>query len=137
MAMSKEPIHGSCLCGTVTYETEAEPHNFLYCFCSRCRKKTGSAHASNVFVEGAGFRWLSGEENVGQYALPGTNTLTNCFCKTCGSRVPRKTDQGVTIPAGGLDIEPELLPQKCIYWADKPDWYRSVDDLPKVEQSGA
>ena len=125
------------MCIRDSYETEAEPHNFLYCFCSRCRKKTGSAHASNVFVEGAGFRWLSGEENVGQYALPGTNTLTNCFCKTCGSRVPRKTDQGVTIPAGGLDIEPELLPQKCIYWADKPDWYRSVDDLPKVEQSGA
>ena len=135
--MPEITLRGSCLCGTVTYETEAKPHTSLYCFCSRCRKKTGSAHASNVFVEGAGFRWLSGEDSISTYALPDTNTLTNCFCKTCGSRVPRKTERGVTIPAGGLDVEPGLPPQKCIYWADKPDWYRSVEDLPKVEQSGA
>ena len=135
--MPSKPISGSCLCGAVTYETKAEPHTFLYCFCSRCRKKTGSAHAANLFVEGAGFRWLSGEDNIGQHALPGANTLSNCFCKTCGSRVPRKTERGVTIPVGSLDLEPDLLPQKCIYWGDKPAWYRSVDELPKADGTRA
>ena len=39
------PFSGSCLCGAVGYEFEAEPAIVVNCHCAACRKATGSAVA--------------------------------------------------------------------------------------------
>jgi hypothetical protein len=45
--------HGSCLCGKIHYEVTGEFEQFFFCHCKSCRKDTGSAHAANLFVDGA------------------------------------------------------------------------------------
>jgi hypothetical protein len=60
--MSQTTLKGSCLCGAVTYEASGEPKRFYHCHCSRCRKATGTGHASNLFLQPGTLRWLSGEE---------------------------------------------------------------------------
>ena len=53
-------VGGSCLCGALAFEYEGEPKMMMNCHCSRCRLAKSAAHASNVFVEPASFRWVSG-----------------------------------------------------------------------------
>ena len=43
-------IAGRCLCGAVTYETDAEPISVTYCHCDDCRRTTGSAYNVGVRV---------------------------------------------------------------------------------------
>lgn len=44
---------GSCLCGAVTLELHGSIEAIIHCHCSRCRKSTGSAYATNGFIEKA------------------------------------------------------------------------------------
>ena len=38
---------GSCLCGTITFEVSGL-EQLTYCYCSRCRKDSGSADAADI-----------------------------------------------------------------------------------------
>ena len=60
-------MKGSCVCGIITYEITPPFKIFQYCYCSRCRKFTGSAQASNLFVPPSHFQWLQGQEHVGRF----------------------------------------------------------------------
>lgn len=46
--MDESTIHGSCLCGEVTFEVDPPFHKMVHCHCSRCRKATGTGHATNL-----------------------------------------------------------------------------------------
>ncbi len=130
--MTNEKIGGSCLCGSVHYEILGPILAFRYCHCSRCRKATGSAHASNILVEPAQFRWISGEEMVERYDLPEAQSFATCFCRTCGSPLPHGTRSGkaVIIPAGSLDEDPKHRPEQNIFWDHRAPWYLKAVELP-------
>jgi hypothetical protein len=84
------------------HEVSGEPKRFYHCHCSRCRKATGTGHASNLFLQPGTLRWLSGEEQVRAFKVPEAKRFTNTFCAACGGRLPRQaagTDI-VLIPAG-------------------------------------
>ncbi|MCB1762123.1 MAG: GFA family protein [Gammaproteobacteria bacterium] len=124
--MSKE-IAGSCLCGKVRFTIWGPFSAFHLCHCSRCRKDTGSAHASNIFTEPGNIRWLSGEEIVQRYDLPTAERFAKCFCRECGSPVPylSRDHKFLIIPAGSLDADPDVRPQDHIFWQDRADWYEA------------
>ena len=134
--METNPISGSCLCGTVTFQYMGPAKVFQYCHCSRCRKFTGSAHASNIIIDPTQFRWLSGEDYVGRYELPEAKHFAASFCKKCGSSLPWLTKTGKTmiIPAGTLDDDPMERPIQNIYMANKAPWFKEVGDLKKYEE---
>ena len=83
--MMPTTVRGSCLCGAVEFVADAPFLKFVNCHCSRCRKATGSPHASNAVVLPAAFRWLRGEGNVVRYDLPTARSFATSFCRTCGS----------------------------------------------------
>ena len=124
-------LKGSCLCGAVKYEVTGEAKRFFHCHCSRCRKATGTGHASNLFLQPGELRWLQGEEQVRSFKLPEANRFTNQFCATCGSRLPRQapgTDV-VLVPAGSLDVEAPIAPQARIFTASRAGWSCADDGL--------
>lgn len=131
--MSDYTKSGSCLCGEVSYELSGNIGIFQYCHCSRCRKFTGSAFASNIFVKPDQFRWSKGEETVGQYSPPEAKHFATAFCKHCGSSLPwhAKSGKVVVIPAGTLDQDPELRPSQNIFCASRAEWYIAPDSLPE------
>jgi Glutathione-dependent formaldehyde-activating enzyme len=61
---------GSCLCGAVSFAVTLPFVRFVHCHCSRCRKATGTAHATNAVVKAGGLHWLHGEEWIVRYDLP-------------------------------------------------------------------
>jgi len=130
--MAQTTLRGSCLCGAVTYEATGEPTRFLHCHCSRCRKATGTGHASNLFLQPGALKWLSGEEQVRAFKLPTAQRFTNQFCATCGSRLPRqaKGADAVMIPAGSVDDEIPIEAQARIFAGSRASWSCAGDGLP-------
>ncbi len=130
-----ESISGSCLCNQVKFTVRGPFQLFALCHCSRCRKATGSAHASNIFTHAENIEWLAGEELVRRYELPTAERFSKCFCAACGSPVPSLSRDGkrLLIPAGSLDVDPGVHPQVRIFLADMAPWYKHLDTAKSFE----
>ena len=130
--MAQTTLTGSCLCGAVQFRVTGEPARFLHCHCSRCRKATGTGHASNLFVQPASLDWISGEEQLRSYKIPEAKRFTNVFCATCGSRLPRRIQNtdGVIVPAGALDDETPIRPEARIFYGSRASWSCDAHELP-------
>ncbi len=115
----REPnVRGGCLCGAVTFDVHPPFQRMVHCHCSRCRKGTGTGHATNLIVEPGQVSWLSGEDVIKRYDLPTAKSFGKWFCSTCGSPVPRLTRNGkrMVVPAGSLDSAPPNAPNERIFW---------------------
>lgn len=126
---------GACLCGAVEFEIEGEASGFFLCHCSRCRKVSGSAHASNMFMPEATIRWVRGEDRVKVYNLPDTRFGKN-FCTNCGSALPRARagGQGLLVPAGSLDTPVEMKPNAHIFTSSRADWDHDLETVQSFEE---
>jgi hypothetical protein len=133
--MNTNTLSGSCLCGAVSFTVTGEEHKFYHCHCQRCRKASGTGHASNLFVRGS-LHWNNGEELVRTYKVPKARRFTNTFCQACGARMPRFIAEfGVVfIPAGSLDDEPGLRPQARIFLGSKAEWSCDATELPQYAE---
>lgn len=121
---------GSCLCKQVTFELTCEFKGFYLCHCSRCRKKSGSAHGANLFSTSTSFTWLSGQDGIKLFNVPGTRFETT-FCTNCGSVLPTvKADGSVVTPAGSLDSEVKIRPYYHIFMGSKADWDYDFASVP-------
>ena len=130
--MTSTTLRGSCLCGAVRYEAAGEPRRFFHCHCSRCRKASGTGHASNLLIKPGAIKWSKGEDLIKAYKIPEAKRFTRCFCSVCGSAVPRyvKETDFIVIPAGSLDSDPTIHPQARIFWDSRASWSCGGDDLP-------
>lgn len=122
--MSEERLSGSCLCGSVAFEIHCDARRFYHCHCERCRKSTGSAHASNIIAKPISVSWSAGEELVRHYRLPEAKYYGAAFCSNCGSPVPRVAPDRsyAVIPAGTLDHEPRIEPEARIFHGSRAEW---------------
>jgi len=129
--MNNEVLSGSCLCGAVRYTATGEALRFYHCHCRRCRKASGTGHASNLFLRGS-LAWNAGEDNIATYKVPEAERFTTSFCRSCGSRVPRFVEKigMVFIPAGSLDDEPNATPQARIFTGSRAAWSCNETALP-------
>ena len=134
--MTKQTLKGSCLCGALKFVVTGEPTRFYHCHCSRCRKFTGSAHASNILINPEFFEWLDGEDQVGRFEHPEAKHFATCFCKRCGSSLPWLGKSGATIviPAGTLDDDPGVRTAAHIFVASKAPWVEIGDDCPQFDE---
>lgn len=134
--MDEATLTGGCLCGAVRYEATGVTTRFYHCHCRRCRKATGTGHATNVFLQPGTLRFLDGEELVRTFKPPDAQRFANVFCSQCGGRVPRQPPgvSIVMIPAGSLDSALTIAPQARIFVGSRADWSCSGDGLPTYEE---
>ncbi len=120
-----EAMRGSCVCGTVRFTIEGPFLAFQNCHCSRCRKASGSAHATNLFVAADQLTWTAGGESMRRFELPDAKYWSCAFCSTCGSSLPWLTGTGKVwvVPAGGLDDDPGIVPNRNIFYGSRAEWY--------------
>ena len=141
-------IQGSCLCGAIRFEIAKAAGPFELCHCRRCRKVTGSAFFSGLYVRIEDFRLVEGEELITTYEAPILReppAYRASFCSRCGSPVPNpapaeKRTRGrsglLEIPAGLLDDDPGMKPDKHIFIEVKSPWFEISDDLPQLDLPG-
>ena len=77
--MTAQHYHGSCQCGGVDFDVEADLDHTVTCNCSRC-KRLGSVL---TFVPRDKFTLNSGEDSLTEY-LFNKQKIHHLFCKTCG-----------------------------------------------------
>lgn len=122
--MTRTHLRGSCLCGSVHYEVDGDVQRFHHCHCSRCRKATGTGHASNIMIRPGRLRWIRGEDLIRSFRVPEAQRFSNSFCSECGGRLPRYVKQTdmIVVPAGSLDGEPPIKPGARIFWGSRASW---------------
>ena len=127
-------MKGSCLCGAVRYEVTSTPTAFDLDHCSRCRKSSGSAFRAELIFEATEFEWLSGRSLVQTYEAPVRKTrpgYRRTFCTVFGGPLPTVDRDMINVPAGTLDDDPALRPQRHIFVDFKAPWFEIVDALPR------
>lgn len=121
-------VHGSCLCGAVSYAVRGPLRPVVSCHCRQCRKTSGhhvaatSALREDVDVHGE-VTWFASSE-----------TARRGFCGTCGSNLFWDgPGSNLSIFAGTLDEPTGLSVAGHIFCADKGDYYEIADDLPMAD----
>lgn len=126
---------GECLCGSTRYSISgSRPKAMFLCHCSRCRKETGTIHGANLFFDNARLTWERGEENCAFFNVQGTQH-SRCFCKICGSPLPRvERTTHVVVPAGTLDDDRSVTPTAHIFVGSRSAWEDELVNLPRFEE---
>ena len=127
-------LEGSCLCGAVHYQVNAEAGPIIHCHCQPCRKAHASAFSSLMPVSREAFEWISGEELLTAFqSSPGKYRH---FCKVCGSQLlaEREHQPTVMIRLGCLDTPITARPLAHIWRSDCADWYDPGLDLPSFPE---
>ena len=127
-------LKGSCLCGGIRYEIDAELTAVSNCHCGQCRKASGAAFGTGATIPTASFRFLAGEELLKEWeSSPGKR---RCFCGRCGSPILKRNDarpEILRLRLGTLDTDPGVKPSKHIYVGSKAPWVEIKDGLPQSE----
>ena len=113
------PITGRCLCGSVTYRTDASPQSMTYCHCDDCRRMTGSAFNVGVGIPSDELH-VNGE--VRGYSVEDDHGRVREFCPACGSPLFTRYPDMVFIKAGTIDDPEALEPTRQIWMEMAVPW---------------
>jgi hypothetical protein len=132
--------HGSCLCGGVRFAIARAVGPLELCHCSRCRKASGSAFVAGLGVERRDFELLAGRDLIRTYEAPVREQppgYRTSFCTRCGSPVPDPSGDSpwFEIPAGLLDDDPGVRPDRHIYVEHAAAWLTVPNDLPRLDRA--
>lgn len=125
---------GKCLCGTVSIKITGEISDIIHCHCSLCRKNSGTAYATNGFINRADLEIISGEKCLTIFSFkPGRNRH---FCAKCGSPVFSSNDQDPTrlrLRLGILESDISERPISHNFVTSKANWEDLDAKLPRYE----
>ncbi|WP_444930519.1 GFA family protein [Microbulbifer sp. SSSA002] len=134
-------MNGKCLCGAVEFHLEKPIPNLYQCHCSLCRKLSGSASDSAMFVSRNQFRWVRGLDKISSYRTP--TGYRSDFCGGCGSTVPHLMSNTTHfwVPAGLLegDIEGRVVAHLCTEsrasWDEisgEAEWFKEMPEMDEL-----
>ncbi|UUO25236.1 GFA family protein [Colwellia sp. M166] len=125
---------GKCLCGEIEIKITGEISDIIHCHCSLCRKNSGTAFATNGFINVTDFEITLGKDNLSQFSFkPGRNRH---FCARCGSPVYSSNEQDPSryrIRLGILDSDIIERPISHNFVSSKANWEELDAKLPKYD----
>jgi hypothetical protein len=126
------------MCGGVRYELSAPPRFALYCHCTRCQRRTGTAAAPTARAAKGSLTVTSGDELI-RYYRPDQG-FEKAFCSTCGSGLwSRNPDdhEEISVRMGTFDEDPGVRPSYRQFVAYAAPWEPIPDDgLPRHPDRG-
>ena len=130
------PVTGHCLCGAVRFEVDEPLLGALYCHCTRCQRRTGSAFSASAITEPGSFRITAGEEHVRAWRPP--DGWEKAFCGLCGGHThttdPERPEMH-SVRMGALDGDPGIRPGAHQFTAYAAPWQPLPDDgLPRFPE---
>ena len=99
-------VKGSCLCGSITFESGAEAAVTGICDCARCRKQGGGAFSINLAVPRASLRISGRTLKIFHDLGESGGAVQRVFCRNCGSPIVSYSDglpEVAFIQAGTLE----------------------------------
>jgi hypothetical protein len=131
------PLTGGCLCGTVRFEVVRALRRAIYCHCTRCQRRTGTAASASTLTEPGSVRVTAGADAVRAWD-PGDGGWPKAFCGTCGGHLwasdPRRAER-VSVRLGAFDGDPGIRPAARQFTAYAAPWEPLPDDgLPRYPE---
>jgi len=80
-------INGSCHCGFITVEGDADPEQVSICHCTDCQTRTGSAFGVIVPIPGNTFKMKGQPTTYLKTTAESGNPRLQAFCPKCGSSI--------------------------------------------------
>lgn len=114
---------GSCLCKKVAIEVNGPISSIIHCHCSLCRKSSGTAFATNGFVQRADFKVVKGQESLTAFEFKPCRIRH--FCTACGSPVYSENLDDPTrlrLRLGILDSDINERPLSHNFCSSKANW---------------
>jgi hypothetical protein len=117
-------IDGTCHCGYITIEGEADPEKTTICHCTDCQTGTGSAFRVSVPVPGATFRMSGTPTTYLKTTADSGNPRLQAFCPRCGSPIYSTTPgEG---PRPSYTVRVGILRQRSEFEPRRQNWFRSA-----------
>ncbi|BDX06492.1 GFA family protein [Planctobacterium marinum] len=125
---------GSCLCGGIKIELTGRISDIIHCHCSLCRKNSGTAYATNGFIQSDDLKVLDPENLLGFYEVkPGKKRH---FCSRCASPVFSSNAQNperLRLRLGILDSDISERPGSHNFMGSKANWDELDAPIPRYE----
>jgi hypothetical protein len=125
--MSDTILAGGCLCGGVRFELTEPPTSAVYCHCTRCQRRTGTAAAPSARVDGRAFRIVRGAELIKSW-VPPDDGWEKAFCGECGAHLFSRNHDQVGVRMGAFDGDPGVRPSARQFVAYAAPWEPIPDD---------
>ena len=128
---------GGCLCGEVRFKIEGEPLRVAQCHCDDCRKATGSAFATNIFVNEENLTVLQGNTKSFEHAADSGNAIVKEFCGSCGSQLfgHGSGRPGIKpVKIGSIDDIGSIQPDAEVFTSSALHYTRHLDFTQKFER---
>jgi len=126
--------YGSCLCGAIRLEVDGTIESIIHCHCSLCRKTSGTAYATNGFVDKQAFRLISGDDSLAFYErTPGKKRY---FCRICASPIYSSnaaSPDRLRLRLGVLDSDIAERPVSHNFFSSKAVWDDPDADIPRYD----
>jgi hypothetical protein len=133
---SASPLTGGCGCGAVRFEVGAPLLGAVYCHCTRCQRRSGTAAAVTARTERGSVRITAGEERLATWS-PGGG-FDKVYCGDCGSALFARDPNDplvVAVRLGAFDGDPGIRPTARQFVAYAAVWEPLPDDgLPRFAE---
>jgi hypothetical protein len=80
-------VDGTCHCGFITIEGEADPEKVAICHCADCQTSTGTAFRISIPVPGASFKMTGQPTTYLKTTADSGNPRLQAFCPRCGTSI--------------------------------------------------
>jgi len=134
-------IDGTCHCGFITIEGEADPDKTMVCHCTDCQTGTGSAFRVSVPVPGESFRMSGQPTSYVKTTAESGNPRVQAFCPRCGSPIFSTTpgegaQASYMVRVGILRQRGDFVPKKQNWFRSSRPWLARMSAIHKNEKQG-
>ena len=132
-------IDGSCHCGFITIEGEADPDKTQICHCTDCQTGTGSAFRISLPVSGTTFK-MTGEPSLYlKTTAESGRPRVQAFCPKCGSPIYSTTpgegqQASYMVRVGILRQRDRLTPQRQNWFRSARSWVTELGRVPQNDK---
>jgi hypothetical protein len=135
-------IDGSCACGAIKIEAEADPEKVQICHCTDCQTGTGSAFRVSIPVAGAAFKMTGMPAIFIKTTAESGKPRAQAFCGQCGSPIYSTTPgEGVQdfymVRVGILHQRDQLTPKRQNWFRSARAWVTDLGSVPKNQKQAA
>jgi hypothetical protein len=127
--MASDDRHsGGCLCGAIRFRLTGDPIDGNICYCTQCRRQTGSPMVAFVTYPADRFELLSGTPA----SFRASTFATRQFCSGCGTPLSWRRDgrEDMDVFLGSLD-HPEMMPKppKQLWTQHRLPWVPAMPEI--------
>jgi hypothetical protein len=132
-------VTGSCHCGFIKIEGEADPEKVTICNCTDCQTGTGSAFRVSVPIPGSTFKMTGKPTSYTKTTSDSGRPRVQTFCPTCGTPIYSTTPgEGVqlsyTVRVGILYQRDQLPPKRQQWTRSARPWTLELASLPRHDK---